>query len=324
MKEWVSDAHMVFERNPNYWRKDSQGRDFPYLQTIRYEVIPDAAVRVAALETGQVELSTIPAVDVPRVKADPRIQTANFVGSGTTKWYINHAFPPLDNIWFRRALASAMDRQTYIRNFLTGDEPLATGLLTPASWGHDPEIKNYTYDVGKVREYLQRSGLPQSQWRIRAQPFGATINEAEQFFEESVRQAGITIEWAQPERDGWRTRVIKGLGGDGSAGMYFSGWSLRVDPDGNVGQFYVQNAAYNSGQAPVPEVEPLVVKARETYDLSERKKLYSEIQEKAVENVYSHILHHYSIAQIFAVRRVGNLENYYGGEGKPRYANLWV
>ncbi|HXH23102.1 MAG TPA: ABC transporter substrate-binding protein [Dehalococcoidia bacterium] len=325
LKQWVDDAYLVYEANPNYWRKDARGNKLPYLQTIRVELIPDATVRTAAFEAGDVDVVIgVPATEEKRLASDRNYQVVKFNGSGTTIWYMNHAFPPLDNVWFRRALSSALDRESYIKNFLTGEEQIATGFATPASWAHDATIQNYNFDIAKAKEYLQRSGLPQSQWRVRTQPFGATISDAELFWQTSAKEAGITIDYAEPERDGWQKRVLKGLGGDGSAGMYFSGLSLRVDPDGHLGLIYTQKGAYNSGQAPLPEVEPLIIKAKQTYDLNERKSIYSEAQKKAVENVYSAFLVTYGIARGFARKNVGNFRAWFGGEGKPRFANLWV
>jgi peptide/nickel transport system substrate-binding protein len=325
LKQWVDDAFLVFERNPNYWRKDGAGNQLPYLQTIRIELIPEATVRVAAFESGDIDvLIGAPAADEKRLSADGNVQTVNFVGSSTSLWYINHTFAPLDNVWFRRALSASLDRATYIKNFLSGEEPIATGFLTPATWAHDPTIENYNYDIAKAKQYLQQSGLPPDKWKVRTQPFGPAVSEAEQFWSASAKEAGITFDFAPGERDGWQKRVLTGTGGDGSSAMFVAGLSLRVDPDGHLGPAYTQKGAYNAGQAPVPETEPLVVKARQTYDQAERKKLYSEIQRKGVENVYSALLLHYSIARGFARKNVGNFPAYFGGEGKPRFANLWI
>ncbi len=325
LKEWRDDAYLIYEKNPNYWRKDAIGNQLPYLQTIRIEIMPDTAVRTAAFESGGIDvLIGAAATDTKRLIADSNVQTVDFIGAGTSHWYVNHAFAPLDNVWFRRAFSSALDRKNYIKNFLVGDEPIATGFLTPASWGHDPSIENYNFDIAKAKQFLQQSGLPPEQWRVKAQPFGATITDAELFWATSVKEAGITIDWAQPERDGWQKRTLKGLGGDGSSGMYWSGFSLRVDPDGHMGPMFYKNGAYNSGQAATPEVEPLLLKARETYDQAERKKLYSEAQKKAVEMQYSSIMVHYSVAKGFARKRVGNFSAYFGGEGKFRFGNLWA
>jgi len=325
LKEWVSDAHMVLERNPRYWRTDARAGKLPYLQTLRLEFIPEATVRTAALESGQIDLlAGTPATDVKRLNENKSLQSTSFIGASTGKWNINHAFAPLDNVNFRRALSWAMDRENYVKNFLTGTEPLATGLLTPASWANDPSIPRYGYDLNKVKEFLQASGLPPSAWRIKTQPAAASISEAEQFWEAGIKAAGITLDWNAPERNGPVNRLMKGQGADGTAAMSVTAWSMRVDPDGNVGPAYTEKGAFNPGQAPVPETEALIVKARQTYDPQERKKLYGEIQRKAVEQVYSLILLHYNVARSHANKRVGNLDALYGGEGKPRYGNMWV
>ncbi len=325
IKEWRDDAFLIMEKNPNYWRKDAIGQQLPYLQTIRVEMMPDQTVRTAAFDAGNIDvLIGAAAADVKRYIADSSVQTVDFIGSSTAHWYTNHAFPPMDNVWFRRALSASMDRKNYIKNFLVGDEPIPTGFLTPATWAHDPTIENYNFDIAKAKQYLQQSGLPPEQWKVKAQPFGTTISDAELFWATSVKEAGITIEWGTPERDGWQKRVLKGLGGDGSAAMFFSGFSLRVDPDGHAGPMFYKNGAYNAGQAATPEVEPLLLKARETYDQAERKKLYSEAQKKAVEMQYSSCMIHYSVAKGFAKKKVGNFSAWFGGEGKPRFANLWV
>jgi len=325
LKEWLSDASLTYERNPLYWRKNAAGQQMPYLQTIRMSIIPETQVQVASLESGEIDLLPgTPAQDVKRLNADARFQSAKFVGASTRHWSINHASAPFDNVWFRKAFASALERKQFIQNFETGEEPLANGLLTPASWGHDPSIQNYDYDPAKVREYLQRSGLPQAQWKVKAIPQGTTMSEAEQYWDEQARQAGLPIDWLPAERNGRTVRLLVGFGGDGKANNGPVGWSLRVDPDGNVGQYYTQEGKYNPGLAPTPETEALVVRARQIYDQAERKKLYSEIQKKAIDQVYSHTLLYYSVSRAHATKKVGNLEAYYGGEGKPRYGNLWI
>ncbi|HZU77314.1 MAG TPA: ABC transporter substrate-binding protein, partial [Dehalococcoidia bacterium] len=324
MKQWVTDTSLIYDRNPSYWRKDSAGRQLPYLQQIQLKAIPDATVRLATFEQGDTDISDAPVTEVKRLQADKRYQYTLFVGSSTGMVYINHTFPPFDNLMFRRAFSAALDRQNYIQNFLLGQEPQATGILTPADWAYDPTIKNYLYSPDDVKAFLQQSGLPQSQWRVKLQPFTSPISDGEQFWQKSLADNGIQVDWATPEVNGWAKHVLKGLGGDGSTAGYFSAFSLRVDPDGIIGQFYTQNGAYNAGQAPCPDTEDLVVQARQSYDQNERKKLYSQIQALGVQDQYSATLLYYSIALIFSAAKVGNFSAYYGGEGKAHYGNLWV
>jgi ABC-type transport system substrate-binding protein len=325
LREWVSDAFLIFERNTEYWRKAPGGGQFPYLQTIRFNILPDDTVRSASLETDEIDLLVgTPSADIRRLDADPRFRTVKFEGSRTALWYMNHHFAPLDNIWIRRALAHSMDKEAFIKNIEDGEGLRPNGLLTPASWGHDPSIEYYPYSLQKAREFLQRSGLPESQWSIKTQVQSANMTVGEQFWSNNIQESGIKLDWSNPERLGVTLHVLKGLGADGTRAMGFSGWSMRVDPYGNVGQFHTEKGAYNSSTMAMPDIEPLVIKARTTYDLNERKKLYSEIQKKAVDAVYSAVFTHYGVARSHASTKVGNLEALYGGEGKPRYANMWI
>ncbi len=106
--------------------------------------------------------------------------------------------------------------------------------------------------------------------------------------------------------------------------MYVAGLSLRVDPDGHLGPVYTQKGAYNSGQSPVPGDGASDRQGPPDLRPEPAQELYAEIQKKGVENVYSAVMFTYGLSRGFARKNVGNFEAYFGGEGKPRFANLWV
>jgi ABC-type transport system substrate-binding protein len=311
-KEWQNGAFFIYERNPNYWRKAADGG-----------VFPDVTVQVASLQSGDISvLPFTPAAGLKVLNGDKNIVSQRFIGDKTAIYYMNHEFPPLDNLLFRRAVSSGLDRDNYIKNFLSGDEPIANGILTPASWAYAPDIQNFNFDTAKAKQFLQASGLPQSAWRIKTEG-NTTPSTADQFFEASLKSIGIALDFVTGTGQ-FGGALMKGFGGDGSLGMDLSSWGMRVDPDGSVAQFYTQQGTYNAGLAKVPETEELVVKARSTYDINERKKLYHDIQQKGMENVYSTFMLNYTIVYTHASAKVGNMANLYGGEGKMRWANLWA
>jgi ABC-type transport system substrate-binding protein len=296
----------------------------PYTDRIQFQIIPEAAIRVAAVESGEIDITAPPTSDVARLLKSPgRLKAVEFNGSSMTSFSWNHASPPLDNVNFRRGFASAMDRQTWIKNFQTGREDECRGVLHPANWAFSTEVQGWKYDPQKAAEYLRASGIPQDQWVVKFHP-SDKVDDTELFWEQNFAQIGIKWQWARPEREGPRLRVQTSQGGDGSSQFYLTGWSMRVDPDANVSAYYVKDGAYNSGGAPTPLTEDLIVKARQTLDTNERKSMYTEIQKRALDQVYSHVLMCYTISTTFVQPRVGNLSAYYGGEGKPRYAELWV
>lgn len=324
VKEWTSAATMTLDRNPNYWRKDAQGNQLPYLSTIKARFIPENTVLVATLESGDADLITrTPPIDSDRLNKDSKFQSTRYVGAVTGMFYINHGLPPMDNVWFRRAFASAIDVPTYIKNYLLGVEPLAGGLLGPSYWAYDDTIKGYPYDLKKAKEYLDQSGIPEAEWNVAGGFVPPT--EQQQFWEASLKDVGINLQWMDVPPGGTQ-RHLYVLQGDTPPYIQAaaSTWSLRLDPDSTVGQFYTEKSAYNAGGAPTPATEALVSKAREIYERDERKEIYREIQVKGLEELYSCIPTYYGINQSTALASVGNFENFYGGEGKPRFANLWV
>ena len=321
--DWQAEASMEFEANKEHWMKDAEGRQMPYLDKFILNIIPEATVRVAALEAGESDMLDVPSTDYDRLKENADLQLAEFNGSHTYQWYLNMFFPPLDNENFRKGLSHSLDRESLIRNLFQGNETAGKGLLTPSSWAWDDAIVGDTFDLVEARKRLEASGLPEEEWVLRAQPIGTSITERDQFFEASHAKAGIKLDWAQPESGSYATRVLVGLGGDGSAGGFQSTWSMRLDPDGNIGDFYRETASYNPGQHPVPVLEPLVIKAVETLDVEERKAIYSEIQQYAIDHTINTVTAAYRIFSKFNSGRVGGLENIFGGEGKERFYHLY-
>src|SRR5262245_63443343 len=81
-----------------------------------------------------------------------RYQATYFYGINTTR-------PPLDNVWVRRALNLAIDRDAIARDLLKGSRA-PWGNITPSGYPgyeHPPGIR---YDPAKARECLARAGYP--------------------------------------------------------------------------------------------------------------------------------------------------------------------
>ena len=58
LQSWQKGTQINLVRNPYFWLKDAQGRRLPYLNAIKWRIIPDDNARVLALESGQVSVIT--------------------------------------------------------------------------------------------------------------------------------------------------------------------------------------------------------------------------------------------------------------------------
>ena len=67
---------MVLTRNPHYWKLGADGKPLPYLDKIRFLIIPDDATRILKLKAGEIDgAEFMPYSRVAELKADPQGRT---------------------------------------------------------------------------------------------------------------------------------------------------------------------------------------------------------------------------------------------------------
>ncbi len=57
--EYKAGSSVLLHRNPNYWKKDSQGRRLPYLDSIRLDIQPNRDVEMLRFKRGELDLINV-------------------------------------------------------------------------------------------------------------------------------------------------------------------------------------------------------------------------------------------------------------------------
>src|SRR4029077_13246425 len=57
LKEYTPGQRLVFDRNPNYWRKAPDGQGLPYLDRVILEIVPDQHADLMPLQRSATELT---------------------------------------------------------------------------------------------------------------------------------------------------------------------------------------------------------------------------------------------------------------------------
>ena len=79
LSEWKRGSYMVLKRNPYYWKKGEDGKSLPYLDTLRFEIIPDDNTRILKLQAGEIQgAEFIPLSRVAELKASPKLNMVLF------------------------------------------------------------------------------------------------------------------------------------------------------------------------------------------------------------------------------------------------------
>jgi peptide/nickel transport system substrate-binding protein len=164
---WSKDEEIVLEANPNYWRGAAK------IKTVVFKPIPDDAVRVAALQNGEVDV----AVNIPPHLANiignhPKIflSTAPSIRTIQLMFY-THQYDkdnklvgpyqgPTADRRVRQAIASAIDVDEIIKGVLDGKGQRVATMLPSMHFGYDPSLKPTKQDVPRAKKLLAEAGFP--------------------------------------------------------------------------------------------------------------------------------------------------------------------
>ncbi|MEP3326214.1 MAG: ABC transporter substrate-binding protein [Nitratireductor sp.] len=115
--DWVKDSHVIIEKNPDYTpREDSEGpsgyvgKKAVHVDAVRYNFLPEANARVAAMQTGEADITTSLPLDLSK-----RLEGAEGVEPVTVFPYcqqyliVHSSNPPTDNRMIRQAIRQAAD-----------------------------------------------------------------------------------------------------------------------------------------------------------------------------------------------------------------------
>ena len=155
--EWQKGVEIRYEVAPEYWAEK------PSIFTLVFRPILEDAIRVAAIQTGAVQVAVnIPYDDVERLGAESDITIIKKPSLTTFGYIINTTAPtPLTDKRVRQALNYAINRELLIEEVLNGNGiPLKGQPASSLYFGHDPTLEPYPYDLDKAKQLLAEAGYP--------------------------------------------------------------------------------------------------------------------------------------------------------------------
>jgi len=158
---WAKDEEIVLEANETYWR------GAPRIKTVVFKPIPDDAVRVAALQNGEIDVAVnIPPHLAPVIDKHPRLflSTAPSIRTIQLMFYAHqmdaqhkpvgpYSGPTADKR-VRQAIAYAIDADEIIRTVLDGKGIRVATMLPSMHFGYDPSLRPIKQDVERAKKLL--------------------------------------------------------------------------------------------------------------------------------------------------------------------------
>jgi peptide/nickel transport system substrate-binding protein len=206
---WNKDEEIVLEAYEQYWR------GAPRIKTVVFRPIPDDAVRVAALQNGEIDVAVnIPPHLAPTIDKHPKLflSTAPSVRTIQLMYYTHqmdaqhkvtgpYAGPTADRR-VRQAMNLAVDVDEIIKGVLDGKAVRVATFLTDKHFGFDPQWKPTRPDPAQVKKLLTDAGYPGGLDITLNAPQGRYVRDKEvseavagQLTRAGIRTTVRTFEW---------------------------------------------------------------------------------------------------------------------------------
>ena len=272
--ERVPQDRIVLEHFPDYWDK---GRI--KLDKITFLPIPDSAVRLANLKSGDLDLiERVAPTDLDELKSNPKLITASIGELGYQGITINTDNGPKSKSPIgsdervRQAFSLSIDREALVQVVYNGFFIADDQWTGPASPFHQTRPAP-ARDIVKAKALLAAAGQPHPTVNLTV-PNTPTLMQVGQVIQSMASEAGFDVKLQAME---FATGLAASTKGELEA--LILAWSGRTDPDGNIYSFVSCNGALNDGKYCNKDVDAALQIGRTASDFATRKAAYDKVTE---------------------------------------------
>ncbi len=330
-----------YEKNPNYWKTDPDGRELPYLDGMDYHTIDDATAAQAAWETDRVwETNWQSSGNM----TEGQLQALVERGKGK---FIAYALPccpnmlkmnvtkaPFDDILVRQAMMLVLDRHELNQAVQAGRGVLGGPAVPP---GHPLGLTGeeilevpgfrvpHDQDVARAKELLAEAGYPdgfKTTFQITSTAGdalrGATIQD------QLKRFLNIELEVATFDR-----ATMDAIRAEGTFDLIIQGLGVGiVTPDHYLNSFYLPDSVINSHnwEYEGPEDLPALIREQSrTIDQVQRRAIVAQIEDILLtKDTYMVMQEWRTISRLFNAEKVAGQMPTQSGYLETKAEQLWL
>ena len=159
-------------KNPDYYLKDKDGRQLPYVDAVRLVFTKDASTETALFRTKQLDIMRVSTLDLlyALMKTVPDLSLYRVPSLGWGDYGLSLAVDkaPFNDVRVRQALSMAINRDVSRRSSIAGDATLygpfpwvMAGYTKRADYSYANLGPNYQYNPKKAKELLAAAGYPE-------------------------------------------------------------------------------------------------------------------------------------------------------------------
>lgn len=290
---------LVVKRNPNYWQKDADGVQLPYLNEIDFKVIEDSQVAQEALKNGEIDVFS---TSSNKVIKDFRADAVNFPMNEQNQYvetnYIlideNKTTAPTADPLVRCALSKALDRKELIALIDNGLGDVANGVFSPGQEGYLADNGfNPDQDIAGAQklidEYKAKTGATSVEVNY-GHTATALGDQTAELLKGYWSKIGVTTKVTVVPQDKFITNALFG-----DPGFFMYGWRQHAGVFVDSQNFWWNSSAavddgkgisLNFARIRDPIVDKNLAEARSNPDPAKRKAAAEEINKQMAKMCY--------------------------------------
>jgi len=309
--EYKAGSSVLLRRNPNYWKKDAQGRRLPYLDSIRLDIQPNRDVEMLRFNRGELDLINVIDSDYFDRLSSSSPGLAHDAGPSLDSdfmWFNQFARAPIPDYkreWFqsanfRHAISQAINRDDLSRVVFNGHAQPAVGPVSPANkFWFNSKLKAEPYRPDAALKRLQTDGFYQENGVLldkagHAVEFSIVTNAGSKprermavMVQEDLSKLGIKVNVVTLDFPSLIERISQKFNYE-AAMLGFR--NVDLDPNGqmNIWLSSAENHAWNPQQkspetAWEAEIDKLMHSQASAADPRKRKEKFDRVQEIVAE-----------------------------------------
>lgn len=249
----------------------------PKIDKLVFRAIAEDSSRLAALETGEVDIAyNMTAMDAGTIEQNKKLTLVSQPTTAVEYIGLNNTKEPFNNLYFREALNYAIDKQSIVDSVYVGRAGVAKSIVNPNVFGYYEGLEGFPYDVEKAKELLAKSGLKNPSFTIYVNENSQRAQSA-QIIQANLKEIGVDMKIETLE---WGTYLQKTA--DGNYQAFLGGW-ISGTSDADIVLFPLLDtksigSAGNRARYSNPKFDALVEEARSELDVDKRKELYKQAQ----------------------------------------------
>lgn len=288
LNDWKRGQYISMKANPKHFEHE------PYITDRIAKLIPDMDTQFLELKAGNIDAMELKPLQFTKLtngkSFTDKFSKYKYLANGYTYMGFNLSNPLFADKRVRQAMSFAINRKEIVEGVLYGQGlPLACPFK-PGTWAYNENIQPYPLDIEKSKSLLKEAGWVDTNGNgildKDGKEFEFTVvtnqgNDTRKMTAELMQQAYKTVgikmniniqEWSTFIENTINKRQFE---------AFILGWSLSPEPDphdifhsSKTGEKEFNIVGFNNSEA-----DELMVKARKTFDQTERKKYLDRFQE---------------------------------------------